>query len=163
MITPEILLEFKERMRLEGKFEDANLTRILTASEKELRRMCGDYDIAVDEVFKELVFERARYVYNDALEYFNKNFLWEINNLGMSKALEEMEGEPIATIQVQAQSQLGGFTEPSGSLGEYQSEERTGGDIVQVHEGEISMGVDYSTDRITSETTSGNDSDERDA
>lgn len=89
MISPEILDQFKERMHLEGD-EDANLARILTASLKELTRVCGEYDIEADEVFKELVFERSRYVYNDALEYFNKNFLTEINNLGMAKALSEM-------------------------------------------------------------------------
>lgn len=97
MITEEILNEFKERMHLEGD-EDANLTRILTASTKELTRICGDYDINEDEVFKELVFERSRYAYNDALEYFNKNFLTEINNLGMTKALEEIQGDDDAAI-----------------------------------------------------------------
>lgn len=104
-ITPEILLEFKERMHLEGD-EDANLLRILSTSDKELRRICGQYNIQEDEPFKELVFERARYVYNDALEYFNKNFLWEINSLATEKALEGMGGEPIATIQIQAESEF---------------------------------------------------------
>lgn len=97
MITPEILEQFKERMHLEGD-EDANLLRILTASVKELRRVCGEYDIEVDETFKELVFERSRYAYNDALEYFNKNFLTEINSFGMEKALEEIQGDSDATI-----------------------------------------------------------------
>lgn len=105
MITPEILAEFKGRMHLEGDYEDANLTRILTASEKELHRVCGNYDISVDQSFKELIFERSRYVYNDALEYFNKNFLWEINSLGIEKALEEMAGDPVATIQVPTKGQ----------------------------------------------------------
>lgn len=104
MITPIILEEFKERMHLEGD-EDNNLIRILTSSEKELLRVCGDYNILEDEVFKELVFERARYAYNDALEYFTKNFLTEINSLGMEKALEEIVGEPIATIQIQTENQ----------------------------------------------------------
>lgn len=97
-ISLEVLEEFKDRMHLEGNDEDANLKRILTASATELTRICGGYDIETDEVFKELVFERSRYVYNDALEYFNKNFLWEINNLSMSKALEEMQGDDDATI-----------------------------------------------------------------
>lgn len=91
-ITPEILTEFKDRMRL-GDDEDANILRILTASNKALIKACGDYDIATDETFKELVFERARYVYNDALEYFNNNFLSQINTLGINKALEEIELE----------------------------------------------------------------------
>ncbi len=100
MITPEILQEFKERMKL-GDEEDENLTRILSASNKSLVRICGDYDISQDEEFKELVFERARYVYNDALEYFQTNFLTQINDLRIAKALEEIpleEGDTDANI-----------------------------------------------------------------
>lgn len=89
VITDEILKEFKERMHLEDH-EDDNLRRILSASEKALREQCGNYEIAKDEEFKELVFERSRYVYNDALEFFEKNFLTRINALGINKALEEM-------------------------------------------------------------------------
>lgn len=89
-ITDEILIEFKERMRL-GDHEDDNLRRILSASNKELIRLCGGYDIHNDEGFKELVFERSRYVYNDAIEYFNDNFLSQINSLALSKALEEVD------------------------------------------------------------------------
>lgn len=88
-ITIEIVEEFKDRMHL-GNYEDMNLERILSASEKALQRMCGDYDVEKDEVFKELVFERSRYVYNDALEYFNVNFQNQINSLGVEKALESI-------------------------------------------------------------------------
>ncbi|GAB6614064.1 MULTISPECIES: hypothetical protein [Bacillus] len=88
-ISPEILIQFKERMRL-GDDEDENLKRILSASNQELTRICGSYDINNDEAFKELVFERSRYVYNDALEYFNENFLSQINSLSIEKALEEI-------------------------------------------------------------------------
>ncbi|CEG23130.1 hypothetical protein BN1080_02074 [Planococcus massiliensis] len=96
-ITPEILTEFKERMRLSDD-EDNNLTRILSASEKALIRACGSHHINADETFKELVFERSRYVYNDALEYFNENFSSEINSLSITKAMEEIEGEADATV-----------------------------------------------------------------
>ena len=104
-ITTGILTEFKERMRL-GDDEDNNLTRILSASNKSLIKACGDYDVETDETFKELVFERARYAYNDALEYFDANFLSQITTLGINKALEEieLEGDVIATIQIQAKS-----------------------------------------------------------
>jgi hypothetical protein len=88
-ITPDLLQEFKDRMHL-GDEEDNNLTRILTASNEALIKTCGAYDIQTDETFKELVFERSRYVYNDALEFFNTNFLSEINSLGVNKALEEI-------------------------------------------------------------------------
>lgn len=89
-VTSEILNEFKDRMHL-GNHEDDNLSRILSASNASLVKQCGDYDINTDETFKELVFERSRYVYNDAMEYFNMNFLNQINSLGISKALEEID------------------------------------------------------------------------
>ncbi|MEK5215311.1 hypothetical protein [Psychrobacillus sp. FSL H8-0487] len=98
-VTPEILNEFKERMRL-GDDEDSNLLRILLSSLQALTKVCGDYDIQTDETFKELVFERSRYAYNDSLEYFNDNFLSMINSLGISKALDEivLEGDANAEI-----------------------------------------------------------------
>lgn len=99
-ITNEVLSEFKQRMHFEGFDEDENLLRILSASVKALISACGKYDVNTDETFKELVFERSRYVYNDALEYFNTNFISEINNLSLGKALEEivLEEETNATI-----------------------------------------------------------------
>ncbi|HDR7432626.1 TPA: hypothetical protein QCX34_000016 [Bacillus anthracis] len=92
VISDVIIQEFKERMHL-GDEEDDNLKRILSTSNKALLRVCGDYDLNNDEEFKELVFERSRYVYNDALEYFDKNFLSQINSLGIDKALEEIKLE----------------------------------------------------------------------
>ena len=85
-ITPEIVEEFMLRMHLDDD-EDGNLSRILEASRVDLTRICGDYDIKKDEVFKELVFERSRYAYNDALEYFYTNFVTQINNLMLHKAM----------------------------------------------------------------------------
>ncbi|WP_242300279.1 hypothetical protein [Bacillus cereus group sp. BfR-BA-01448] len=90
VISDVILQQFKERMHL-GDDEDDNLKRILSTSNKALLRICGAYDLNNDEEFKELVFERSRYVYNDALEYFDKNFLSQINSLGIDKALEEIK------------------------------------------------------------------------
>lgn len=91
LITEEILQEFKDRMHL-GDFEDDNLTSILSASYEDLKHTCGNYTLE-DKTFKELVFERSRYVYNDALEYFEDNFLTRINNLAIRKALDEDESE----------------------------------------------------------------------
>lgn len=89
-ISNEILIEFKERMKL-GDDEDDNLIRILKASTEDLQAVCGDYDINTSERFKELVFERSRYVYNDVLEHFSDNFLTQIVNLSIEKAMEEKE------------------------------------------------------------------------
>lgn len=87
-ITQEIVEEFKNRMHLDDE-EDGNLKFILEASYEDLRRICGDYGLE-DRRFKELVYERSRYVYNDALEYFHTNFLTIINNLSLNKALESI-------------------------------------------------------------------------
>lgn len=97
MITPGILKEFKGRMKL-GDDEDENLTSILSVSVSALKEDCGGYELT-DLRFKELVFERSRYVYNDALEYFSTNFLTEINNLRIKSALAEisLEGDTGAT------------------------------------------------------------------
>lgn len=89
-VTTAELEEFKERMRIEDSVDDSYLTRVLSASVLALQTSCGDYDMT-NQTFKELVFERSRYAYNDALEYFNANFLTEINTLGIKKALEEIE------------------------------------------------------------------------
>lgn len=98
-ITVELLAEFKERMKLNDD-EDKALTRILKASIEDLVDKCGSYDLHTSERFKELVFERSRYAYNDAIEYFNDNFLSQLVTLGISKALDEivLEGDPDATI-----------------------------------------------------------------
>lgn len=88
-VTDDELKEFKERMRIEDSVDDGYLTRVLNASVLALQTSCGDYDMT-NQSFKELVFERSRYAYNDALEYFNANFLTEINTLGVKKALEEI-------------------------------------------------------------------------
>lgn len=101
VITPEVLKEFKERMHLDDG-EDDNLLRILKASNDDLIVICGSYDIGTNERFKELVFERSRYAYNDALEYFYTNFLTQINNLNLGKALESInvEGDSDATAEI---------------------------------------------------------------
>ena len=101
-ITDSFVNDFKERMRI-GDYEDDNLKRILEASEQDLLSKCGDYNIESDLVFRELVYERARYVYNDALEFFNVNFQSQINSLGMEKALSMIlvgaDGNEIEVVQ----------------------------------------------------------------
>jgi hypothetical protein len=87
LITDEILTEFKNRMHL-GDFEDDNLKELLSFSVTYVKTRCGDFDLEgdkdTDKQAKELVFERTRYLYNDALEYFEDNFLSEILNLSLS-------------------------------------------------------------------------------
>lgn len=87
-ISAELLQEFKERMHITHSIEDENLKRLLSFSIIDLTAKCGAFDLATNEKAKELVFERTRYAYNDALEFFDDNFLSLITSLGISTALE---------------------------------------------------------------------------
>lgn len=98
-ITLEVVEEFKMRMKL-GDDENDNLKSILENSVEDLLVKCGQFDIATSKRFKELVFERSRYVYNDALEYFDTNFIRQINSLGFESASTSsiVEGNGNATV-----------------------------------------------------------------
>jgi len=62
-------------MKIYHKAEDANLSRILNASQKRITDITGIASNAGDDVYDELVLERARYAYNDQVEFFDANFL----------------------------------------------------------------------------------------
>ncbi|MBK5459228.1 phage gp6-like head-tail connector protein [Peribacillus sp. TH27] len=79
-------------MHISHSSEDDNLKRLLSFSIEDLQDKCGYFDIEKNGRAKELVFERTRYTYNDALEYFDDNFLSQITSLGLSIALKE--GDP---------------------------------------------------------------------
>ena len=91
-ITPQMVEEFKERMHITHSMEDSNLQRLLSSSYEAIKRDCGDFDITKNVMGRELVFERTRYTYNDALEFFQKNFLGEIHSFSFS-LLPETVGE----------------------------------------------------------------------
>lgn len=90
-----ILTEFKERMKITHSIEDDNLTRLLSFSVSYIESKCGSFDLdsnnSLDNRAKELVFERARYAYNDALEYFENNFLSEVFSLGIDMSDDYVE------------------------------------------------------------------------
>lgn len=89
MVTEELLKEYKERMRISHN-EDDNLKRLLSFSIAYVKRKCGNFkvdgDSDIDERAIELVFERTRYLYNDAVEFFEDNFLSDITSLGLDIA-----------------------------------------------------------------------------
>ncbi|MFP7483378.1 phage gp6-like head-tail connector protein [Priestia filamentosa] len=89
MNIPYDLLEaFKNRMHITHSGEDSNLERLLSFSIVAIKNSCGEFDIEdskdTDLRAQELVLERTRYAYNDALEYFGDNFLSEITSLSLS-------------------------------------------------------------------------------
>ena len=97
-ITDTLLQEFKGRMHFTHKGEDNNLKELLSFSIDDITEKCGSFDIEKNKRAKELVFERTRYAYNDALEYFDKNFQSQINSVGFSIAMGTEEGDPDAAV-----------------------------------------------------------------
>lgn len=95
MVTVELLTEFKERMHISHNSEDDNLERLLSFSLSYIKDKCGTFDVngnkSTDKRAKELVIERTRYSYNDAIEFFEDNFLSEITSLGIDLASDTNE------------------------------------------------------------------------
>lgn len=80
-ISDDLLKQFKDKLHILHDDEDDNLKRLLSFSYEILCEKCGFFDIDNNEQGKSLVFERARYEYNDKLEYFDTNFLGEMSSL----------------------------------------------------------------------------------
>ena len=78
-----LLAAFKERMRIFHNGEDTNLSRMLESSEQAIFQTVGttNYNPRV----KELILERARYAYNDQVEFFYQNFQGDLMALSLEK------------------------------------------------------------------------------
>lgn len=89
-VEPHSLLSaFKERMRIFHKGEDNNLSKMLESSESAILSLVGSKDSA-DPRVRELILERARYVYNDQVEFFYGNFQGDLMALSLENyKLEE--------------------------------------------------------------------------
>lgn len=97
-VTEELLQEFKDRLHISHKSEDSHLKRLLSYSFTDISEKCGSFTLDKDNQGKELVLERSRYAYNDALEFFNDNFLSQINSFALSNLPDEEESDE--TVQV---------------------------------------------------------------
>ena len=84
-----LLKSFKERMRIFHTREDNNLSKMLESSESAILSLVGSNDSANPRV-RELILERARYVYNDQVEFFYGNFQGDLMALSLENyKLEE--------------------------------------------------------------------------
>lgn len=90
MDVENLLLQIKDRLKISHRSEDQTLTRMIKQSISYINVMCGKYDdegnIDLNNRLEELVLERTRYTYNEALEYFEDNYLSEIFSLGIEMA-----------------------------------------------------------------------------
>nr|DAT92822.1 MAG TPA: Head Tail Connector Protein [Caudoviricetes sp.] len=69
-------------MKIFHDAEDANLSRMLTSSERAILDLTDSFD-ASDSRVEELILERSRYLYNDQVEFFFANFQGEILELSL--------------------------------------------------------------------------------
>lgn len=83
----ENLQAFKERMRITSGDEDERLKRMLASSIVATTSLVGATEL--DEMLTELTFERARYIYHDALDEFQKNYADEIELQTFLNSLKE--------------------------------------------------------------------------
>lgn len=85
-----LLTEFKERMRIFHDGEDANLSRMLESSEQAIFQFVGTTNH--NHRVRELILERARYAYNDQVEFFYQNFQGDLMALSLENyKLEEID------------------------------------------------------------------------
>lgn len=92
-----MLEELKYHLKITWDEEDAELEKLLKRGKKALRRIFGvdiDYEDVENEDIKELLFNWCRYSRNNAIEFFQSNFLNEINTIAFSLAVEERKGDP---------------------------------------------------------------------
>lgn len=83
-----LLKPFKERMRIFHSGEDNNISRMLESSEANILSLVGSQRPTEPRV-RELILERARYVYNDQVEFFYDNFQGDL----MALSLENYKAE----------------------------------------------------------------------
>lgn len=83
MITQEIVENAKRRLKIFHTVEDEHIKNLLMQSYADIQSKCGSFDMETDEQGSELVYERTRYAYNDAVEYFDENFQSMIVNYSL--------------------------------------------------------------------------------
>ena len=86
-----LLERLKERLKITWDDEDILLINTLERAEKSLNALMGvELDYNTPGPAQELLLERCRYDYNNALEYFEQNFAREILRLQLQVAAEEV-------------------------------------------------------------------------
>lgn len=90
----ELLEEVKDYLNITWDDEDNKTDEIIKEAKQYLSEKTGtDIDYKIDSVAKGLLKDYCRYARNYSKEYFEQNFLNEIQNLQFKYATKESEGE----------------------------------------------------------------------
>lgn len=92
MITNDHVNIAKQRLKIFHTFEDEHIKQLLNESYEDIKSRCQEFDMDDNYQGATLVYERTRYAYNDALEYFHDNFLGPITSFALDN-MEEVDYE----------------------------------------------------------------------
>ncbi|MCQ6531146.1 head-tail connector protein [Bacillus mycoides] len=85
-----LLQDVKSRLRITWDDEDAQLIKTIERGKAYLQNLCGtSFSFEQEDQVKQLLIERCRYEYNNALEDFEKNFRGELQRFIIDAALKE--------------------------------------------------------------------------
>ncbi|ACK90417.1 Gp6 protein [Bacillus cereus AH820] len=96
-LNETLLEDVKSRLRITWNDEDKQLIKTIERGKAYLQKLCStSFSFGEEDQVKQLLIERCRYEYNNALEDFEKNFRGELQRLILESALKERaKGEVI--------------------------------------------------------------------
>jgi len=91
LVSPfDLLDEVKEALAITWTEEDNNIVKLIGRSVYYINDLVGaELDLTVNLVARELVINRIRYEYNNALDQFESNFAQPLSRLIFHVALDE--------------------------------------------------------------------------
>ncbi|MDK7481269.1 hypothetical protein OWP19_25235 [Bacillus cereus] len=93
LVSPfDLLDEVKEALAITWNEEDSNIIKLIDRSVYYINDLVGvELDLKVNLSARELVINRIRYEYNNALDQFETNFEQPLSRLILHAALKERE------------------------------------------------------------------------
>ncbi|PEQ02670.1 hypothetical protein [Bacillus toyonensis] len=93
LVSPfDLLDEVKEALAITWNEEDSNIIKLIDLSVYYINDLVGvELDLKVNLSARELVINRIRYEYNNALDQFETNFEQPLSRLILHAALKERE------------------------------------------------------------------------
>lgn len=93
---PHLLSELKKRLHITWDEDDTDIEKIITRAKAYFKRLTGkSFSFGPNDDETELLYERCRYVYNNAADEFEENFADELKRLILHVALEKRKSNGI--------------------------------------------------------------------
>lgn len=99
MLVDDLLVELKDKLQVswDDKSTNESLIKMIKRGLKYFNGLCGtEFTFTEDSTERELLLERCRYDWNNALDDFEKNFQSELSRLILDIALQKYKEEVTA-------------------------------------------------------------------